>query len=184
MAKSKGKGSLFTWRCVVVIAAVVVYAAAVALVPRTLIEWKIPFGGAALVSAVVGAFSWKIWRWFTTSPRFIWNFIVAVTAFTGVFTALFYIVNYTNADTLTRHEEKAEVERVYTKVRHHTRRVGRNRYVQGDPYNVFFMQVKMSNGMSKELEIPYDRFRRIRTGSMVSLPVAKGCFGVPVILYR
>lgn len=184
MTKSGRKGSSrFVWRCVLAAVVVIAYAGACALVSRTLTEWWIPFAFSIALAFLAGVFLWKIWRWFTGSGRFIWNFLVCAVALTGIFSSAFYIVNYACADRATTHEEQAEVARVYYKVRHHSRRVGRNRYVQGEAYNVHFMEVKMSNGMLKELEIPYDCYRRTRKGERVTLPVAMGALGVPVILY-
>ena len=123
MTKSGRKGSSrFVWRCVLAAVVVIAYAGACALVSRTLTEWWIPFAFSIALAFLAGVFLWKIWRWFTGSGRFIWNFLVGAVALTGIFSSAFYIVNYACADRATAHEERAEVARVYYKVRHHPSR--------------------------------------------------------------
>lgn len=184
MTKSGNRGSgMFTWRCVAAGVVLVIYAGAVALVSRTLVDWQLVFAASALAAIFTSLISWKIWRWLTGSGRFVWNLIIGTVIFTGVFSAAYYIVNYSCADRSTTHMERAIVERVFYKERHRSKRVGRNRYVQGEAYHVYFMQVRLSNGMSKELEIPFREYRKTRKGKEINLPVAAGALGAPVILY-
>jgi len=155
---------------------------AISLIQNTLIDWRVPFAASAALAALTGTVGWKMWCWFTSSGRFLWNYIVHVVAFTGIFAAIFFIGNFASADRQSAHYEKAEVERVYHKVQYRTKRIRKNRYGRGEPYNVYYMQIRLENEMVKNLKISFAKYRKTGKGDTVKIPVAKGCFGVPVII--
>lgn len=185
MAKSekmyKGK---YIARCLLSAFVVILYVGAIALTSNTLIDWWIPFATSGALAVLTGIYCWKMWRWFTTSGKFLWNYITHVLAFTGIIAAIFYIGNYAFADHSTAHSEKAGVEKVYYKVQYHTKRIRKNRYGRGEPYNVYYMKIRLENGMVKDIKIPHKKYMKTRKGDTVTIPIAKGCFGVPVILYE
>ena len=58
---------------------------------------------------------------------------------------------------------------------HKSRRIGRNRYTQGEAYNVYYM---------KELQIEQKRYTQLHEGDTVPLFVSKGLFNIFVIKYN
>jgi len=125
-----------------------------------------------------------MWRRLTSSDKFLWNYGIHITAFTGLFAAVFYIGNFVLADRSTMHKEPAGVEKVYHKVQYRTKRIRRNRYGRGEPYNVYYMRIRLDNGMVKDIKIPHKKYMKTRKGDTVNVNVAKGGFGIPVILYK
>lgn len=174
----------YVTRCLLSAFVVILYAGAVALTSNTLTDWWIPFTTAGIIAALTGVYCWKIWRWFTTSGKFMWNYITHMLSFTGIIAAMFYIGNYALADRSSSQNKTAEVEKVYHKVQYHTKRIRRNRYGRGEAYNVYYMKIRLENGMIKDIKIPYNKYIKTRKGDTVTIPIAKGGFGVPVILYE
>ena len=160
---------------------VLVYAGAVALVPRTLITPWVPFCAAGMVAAATGAGMWRLWRRITAREKPFWNYLCHTVMMTGMLAAVFYISNYALADDSTYHEEETVLVRKYRETRHHSKRLSRARYVRGDPYYVYYMEVKFANGRTRELQIPANKYIRLKKGQKLRLPVARGFWNVPVI---
>jgi len=97
---------------------------------------------------------------------------------------LFYICNYTFANDEEGSIRKTIVEEKYKKVHHKSRRIGRNRYTQGEAYNVYYMKVKFGNEYIKELQIEQKRYAQLHEGDTVPLFVSKGLFNIFVIKYN
>ena len=72
----------------------------------------------------------------------------------------------------------------FHKVRHKSRRVGRNRYVQGEAYNVYYIKVRFGNDLLKELQVERNRYTRLHKGDTLSLFVSEGALGIPVLKYN
>lgn len=100
---------------------------------------------------------------------------------TGTLAAAFYISNYALADDTTCHEEETVLVRKYRETRHHSKRVSRTHYVRGDPYYVYYMEVRFSNGRTRDIQIPMNKYIRLKKGQNLRLPVARGFWNVPVI---
>lgn len=91
------------------------------------------------------------------------------------------VCNYAFAD--DERIEKAVVEKKYYKVHHKTRRVSRKRFTQGEPYNVYYMRVRLGNGETEEVKIDCNKYNRLHKGDTVTLSVSDGLFGIQVIKY-
>ena len=76
------------------------------------------------------------------------------------------------------------VESKYTKTRHRSRRLGRNRYAQGEAYKVYYIGVGLPDGRIKEMSATLKEYNRVRRGDTLAFPVERGFFGVPVIKRR
>ena len=73
---------------------------------------------------------------------------------------------------------------VFSKTRHRTRRVGRNRMAPGEPYKVYYLDLRLPDGRLKEMSATLGQYNRRHKGDTVALPVERGLFGVPVIKRR
>lgn len=150
---------------------------------HTHIEFRIPVGLSASLALLSGAVMWKsrFWIWLTKTSAFLPNYLCH-SACTGIFLlSLFYICNFAFADSASRHTEMAVVEQTYYKVRHKTRGVANRRYARREPYNAYYMRVRLESGFVKELMIKQQEYARLHEGDTVPLKVSKGLFGVPVI---
>ena len=109
------------------------------------------------------------------------NFIMGVIVASGVLAGGFYITNFAWADASTGHGERAVVERKYSEKHYHTRRVGRNRYVRGDAYYQYYLELRYANGYKLPLEVKLPRYRRVSAGDTVSVTIQRGLYSIPVV---
>lgn len=93
----------------------------------------------------------------------------------------FYTTNYIFSDKDSSETETAVVEKVYYKIRHKRKRINRKVYAQGEPYNVYFIDVKFSNGSVKSFEIPLRKYNKTHKGDSLSYPVERGLYNITVI---
>jgi len=164
-----------------IIATLLCYGSIIGLSSATLINPWFPIVTALAFAAITGfAFAQK-WEKFTNTASFILNYICHLIAVTGVFCASFYIVNYAFADSTTTHTVKAVVERRYSETRYKSKRIRRNVYGRGEPYKVYYMELKFDNGMRKARYINLKKFNRIRKGDTVKVDIARGALYIPVI---
>lgn len=141
--------------------------------------WIIAAGALA-----IGLFSsmtlWRAWAVITGSRKFWVNYAVSVAMDILVLMNIYYGLNYLLTEKESR-REPAVVERLYSETHHKSRRVGRNRYVQGEPYKVYRTEVRFMSGKKKELSMPFARWRRLHKGDTLHFNVSKGGLGMPVI---
>lgn len=160
--------------------AILAAAAAIVLADRTLAPWWL-FWGWAIAAAIIlsiplRTLAGRVTEWKNSTG----NQIIAAIYITIVAAGGLYTMNYAFADHTTRHDENVVVERKFTRTRHRSRRVGR-RYVRGDAYQVYFMQIRFTDGRTTELEISRNRYNRLRTGGTTTVNLATGLLGAPVI---
>lgn len=135
-------------------------------------------------SLAIGLFSsvtlCRAWAVITGSRKFWVNYTVSVVMDVLVLMNIFYGLNYLFSEKESR-REPAVIERLYSEIRHKSRRVGRNRYVQGEPYKVYCVDVRFPSGKKKEITMQYARWRRLHKGDTLRFNVSKGGLGMPVI---
>jgi len=152
----------------------------VGLADRTLVKWWLPGIVCLLIASVAAPLTAGLWGRLTGSNLRLLNMGVAL-LFTLVFTSgIFYSCNYIFASS-QGHEEKMEIVRKYTKTRYQSKRVGRNRYVRGAPYKVYFADIVFPDGRKKSLEIPFKSYKKCREGSEGKIMISRGFFGADVI---
>ncbi len=140
-----------------------------------------PIGTAVAFAAITGSVLADKWEWLTGSRRFILNYICHLAVVSILMAAAFYVVNYAFADAESSHTVKAVVERRYSETRYKTRRIRRNVYGNGEPYKVYYMELRFDNGMKKSRLIPLSKFNRVRKGDTINVNIAQGAFHIPVI---
>lgn len=163
---------------------IVFYGCAMGIHGETIVEWWIPVTVAVVMALVSGAVSGRFWARVTGSGSMLFNYLCHVVFSTGLFLTLFYGLNFAFADKNTEHYENAVVERKFSKTRHRTRRVGRNRMAPGEPYKVYYLDLRLPDGRLKEMSATLGQYNRRHKGDTVALPVERGLFGVPVIKRR
>lgn len=166
---------------VVVIVSILSYGAIFALNGLTLISFWIPLAVAVFLATASGLALWRVWARITRRSGLALNMLLNTLVLTGPLLALFYIINYACADNRTDHTEQVVVERLYSKTRHHTRRISRRHYTQGEAYKVYYTDIRFADGRQKSFSIPYSKYSRLRSGDTLSLGLYRGGFGVPVI---
>ncbi|MBD5224528.1 MAG: hypothetical protein HDS68_00955 [Bacteroidales bacterium] len=166
---------------VIVLLVIVSVGGSIALHGNTIVAWWLPLticGVMALASATV---LWRIWMRLTGSVSFFPNFICQAVFAWSLLLFGFYVTNYGFASEASKHVEDVTVEGVYSKTHYKSRRVGRGRYVRGEPYKVYYMEVSLADGRLKELSVTRDESRRLRKGTVLPLTFERGFWGAPVI---
>lgn len=143
---------------------------------------------AAAVALISGIALSRMWQKLLSFNNIYLCFAINAVVMTGIVTALILSLNYFTAAAKTHHIEKGTVERVFTKTRHTSRRVSRRVYVQGQPYKVYFIEIKLyddehdaSQPLVKEIEVKYATYRKTRKNDTIEIETSKGILGIPVL---
>lgn len=154
---------------------------AMALHRNTLVDWWLPAVVCAVPAALLAALYTRLIMSLAGLSR---PWMAACAGFALFFTALLgtaYSLNYFDSDPDSSLQCKATVSAKYTAERHRSKRVGRNRYVQGEPYTVYFIKMDIPGGRVKELEVTAGQYAGLRKGQSIDLQIERGLLGVPVI---
>lgn len=113
-----------------------------------------------------------------------WLYVISQLLSGGVMLmTLFYAVNFVFADD-NPVAEAAVVTGIYSEERHHKRRVGRGRYVDGEAYSVYKADVTVSDGLRVTISLTPGEYVRLHAGDSVKMRVAGGLFGFDVVRGR
>lgn len=157
------------------------YGLSIAIHHDTLINGWWPIAIATVVAVITSMWGWKLWIWLTDMKAVWINCIVHIVITTSILLASFYSVNYWAADRASEISRQVEITSKYYKIHHRTNRTGRRSYSRGTPYKVYFIEITFPSGRTKELQLPYSEYHRLKTGSKITLQVQRGFFGIPVI---
>lgn len=144
------------------------------------VGWTV-VAAAFLVSAITGRIMWKFWRQVTTGRTMWLNWSVHSLFFTVLLSASYFTINYFTATARPLVYERSVVTRVYSEQRHRSRRIGRRRYVQGEPYNVYKAEIESSRG-SMTIDLNLTRYNSLHRGDSLDLPFSSGIFGMQVLV--
>lgn len=138
------------------------YGGAMYLHDKTIVTWWIPAAISFLLAGISGLTMWRLWRRLTDSKSFVFNYICHLALSCGIFLFAIYFFNYTYAKESTTHTENVLVDKKFTKIRHHRQRVSRRSYRQGNPYKVYYFDLKFENGKEKTVSVSSSRYNRIQ----------------------
>lgn len=183
MAKSKNAiGKLGVLTIILIFITLILLGGIVALYDTTLISPLIPATASLALGLATALWLWKIWRPITGTQKQWPNFICHTACAAILAASLFYICNYAFADKENINKSRVEIVEKYHKVRHHTKRVSRNRYARGEAYNTYHIKVRLDNGTTHELNVTLNKYHRLHAGDSIDIPIAKGALGAPVIM--
>ncbi|MDE6297053.1 MAG: hypothetical protein K2L89_04325 [Muribaculaceae bacterium] len=147
----------------------------------TMIKWWIPLLFSGVIALATGTVLWRKWQILTEIDSFAINFISHL-IFASIFlTGLLYTLNYIGSACSTPYTEKAMVTEKYREKHYQSRRVGRNRYVRGNPYYEYYIEVRFNNGKDKKIQLPYKTYNLIKSGKEINLSISKGWLGAGVL---
>ena len=189
MAKSKTSGWRMFGIILVSVLVIVFYGIAIALFGMTLVKPGWIIGASVVFAAVTAMVLWRKWRMITGSSNVIINVICHLVAATGLFMAFILGVNYFGRDASDSVTVRGEVVKVYSETRHRMKRVARNRYTRGEPYQVYFMDVRLPDGRECKRSISLQRYNRFARSNYrhresrdsVELHLTKGALGMTII---
>lgn len=153
--------------------------AVITLLEYTLIRWWIPILCAGVFAVATGTILWKVWRRLTGSGSFPLNYAIHIIFTTFFLAGLYLTINFTGKSSMRK--EEVTVESKVREKHYRSRRVGRNRYVRGNPYYEYYVKVKMDDGSIRKVRVNYHPYLNIRSGEELTLSISKGALGLPVI---
>ena len=157
------------------------YGTIFALSSETLISPWLPVSASIIIAILSSIKIGGYWEYISTNSNIWLNRTIHVITTTAIVGGAFYSCNYLFDNDSTRHKEQVVVENRYHKVRYRSKRITRRTYTRGEPYKVYYIDVQFSDGRKKSLSVPFKRYKRIHTGDTISLNIATGLFGIPVI---
>lgn len=148
---------------------------------HTFMNYYLWFGVMAALGAVSAIPCVRLWQWLTSdAPR--WLCGVLHTVFFVIFlSGLFIGLNFLLTDFNSLPTTQAEVMRKYSETHYRSRRVGRNRYTRGEPYNVYKVEFRLADGRLRTFQLPLSRYNKLRPGHTAELRCGPGALGIPVI---
>lgn len=159
--------------------ALICLAGIMALSELTFMPGWIPWTISAATALGTGMWGKHLWRRITDCSNDIINYLMHTVMACLLVCCGLYAGNQLGAtDSGTTVE--AEVVKVYSETRHHSRRVGR-RYVRGDAYKVYYATLRFDNGLEREMPVSAARYRRLRPGMLLDVGVRRGGLGYGVI---
>lgn len=164
-----------------VLATIVLAAGALALERVTLIHWSKPAAACLAAALPLGVFLRRAISALTGLANKLLCSAIGVTAMFAALSGGFYIANYFGADDASRQKITARVIRKYSEERHRTRRVGRNRYIQGDKYMVYNLVMSLPGGKEMTRSVSTGEYIKTREGRTVDMYLVNGLFGIQVI---
>ena len=176
-----------TWRIIgmitVALTVIMLYGLSMALLSMTIVDlWKIAAISMGIAFAT-GISMFSKWHRLTHCRYKAINFLCHVVATTAISTAIILSANYFLRDEELTRTETAPVERIYTETRYHRKRISRKVYTRGEPYKVYFMEVRLPDGTSKNLQISlqsYNRLKAQKTRTTI-LKMTPGALGMTIV---
>ena len=178
MGKARN-GWLTATRIFVVLLVLISYGAAIGLQGLTLVRWWVPVLVCVIVAAGSGAVLWRWWPRITGIGAPWVNYVCHVVVGVGVLLVLVMLANRA----FSGGEERTvavRVERKYTETHYRQKRVGR-RYVRGEPYKVYYIEVSFPTGQRKAFGVTTGQYQRVWKGAELHVKVGRGALGMPVI---
>lgn len=152
-----------------------------AIYSNTIVKPWIPITGAAIIASVSVPPCAKWWK-FVTQSRSPWVNGLCHVLFTGsLLIFAFYFCNFHFAKHATIHTEQAVIERLYSETHYKTKRISRRTYGRGEPYQQYYMEVRLEDGRTKNLSVKFDDYRKLKKLDTVQLKMERGLWGIPVI---
>lgn len=153
----------------------------IVLLNFTIVNKPLLIGGVILFAVLSSFFCRRFQRYFSRSSNKYLNMAIhTVVATVVLLTAVLY-TNYITADFPISPNETDIVASRYSKERHRSRRVGRNRYVPGEKYYVYYLRVNFDSGETYDFEVSTQKYVNTRTGQKAAASSGRGIFGLKVV---
>ncbi|MDE5869794.1 MAG: hypothetical protein K2H18_06140 [Muribaculaceae bacterium] len=147
----------------------------------TMIKWWIPLLLSSVVAVATGTVLWRLWQKVTEIDSFALNYITHIIFYSLFLTGFLYTLNYFGSLNSVPHKEEAMVIEKYKERHYQSRRVGRNRYVRGNAYFEYYIEVRFNNGKDKKIQLPFSTYKLIKSGKEINLSLSKGWLGANVL---
>lgn len=164
--------------CVTVIA---FYLIALIIYGVTVVDPVMPVVTALALAAVAWPVSGGIWRAVMPGKPIWMKAIAHAIAATGMFLCIIFALNYLGRNPDTK-QECVEVAGRYKKKHYHTQRVNRRYVKRGAPYDVYYIKLKFTNGVEKELSLTRSQYKKApHQGDTIRMTISTGLLNMPII---
>lgn len=158
------------------------YVWSLVLYGNTVVQPAVPAVATMAVALALWFPMTGLWRRIMPRQKTMWRLCVHMIALTGAALLAIMALNYYGADRASTHEETVTVESRYIKERQRTRRINRRVYTaSGEKYNVYYICVRFGDGRTKEMQVSASRYRQLRVGAQIMLPMSRGLLGMTII---
>ena len=164
----------------VVLAVIVFYGLTFALWGMTLGNLMVIVVGSLFLAALSGLPIYNKWSAITGTHWLPINIVCHLVAATGFFMSLLLGINYWGRHSDCTKAERVAVVRVYSEEHYRSRRVGR-RYVKGEPYKMYYIDVALPGGYEKPLAVKPEKFRSYHNGDSVTVKLTPGALGMTIV---
>lgn len=182
---TSSKSGLSTGRKITMICAAIIgllsYGSAIALYGLTLINPWTAAGISLSIALATAALCRRLWNWMWDTPKEWVGILTHIIITTGFFCSSFLALNFFPASSRSAHKEKVEVVKVYREKHYQSKRVSRRTWTRGAPYYMYYIRVDVPGSRQKDLSVTLAQYNRIHKGDSVTLTLAKGLLGIPVI---
>lgn len=153
----------------------------IAIYANSLTSWWIPVIPAATVALGTAPMLSRKWERLTDIGNGIVNSLCHIFV-TGSLTYFAFLgVNYWGADRDSDVAERTEIVKKYRKSHTRYRRVSRRHHVPDGEYYTYHLLLRFDDGRDKEMEVPFDSYRKASVGGHRTLHVQDGLLGISVI---
>lgn len=147
----------------------------------TFVNYYIWFTVVVALGASTARPCFHFWEWITDGlPRWLCC-IMHTAAFSLLLSGTVIGSNYIITDFDKLPEVTATVTDKYTDTQYHTRRVGRNRYVRGNPYRVHYVVLRFTDGRNRSFKVSLSRYNRLKKGCQTTARMGRGALGLPIV---
>lgn len=147
----------------------------------TIVNKPLLIGSAILFALLSSFFCQSLWRYISRSSNKYLNMAIHTVAAAVVLLSAVLHTNYLTADFPISPNETGIVASRYSKERHRSRRVGRNRYIPGEKYHVYYLRVNFDSGETYDFEVSAQKYVNTRTGQKTAASSGRGIFGMKVV---
>lgn len=184
MQKPKAKGKTAqvlraVFGTILLIVVVMLYVGTYAMLHETLMPAWVPFMPAGIVALATGLLCAKWWRVLTGSRKRWINYCAHTAALTGVLAFAIVVSNKVFANP-SPVKASVTVERIYNETHYKSKRVTRRRYTRGEPYKVYYAEIRFDNGQLRDCHIPKRVYDKLSCKRPAIIEMQEGFFGYPV----
>lgn len=177
MSKTTGTISII----VTTIVAIGTYGVAAVMFNNLLTPWWIPGGYAFAFAVLTFVLAPKTASIVTDSANRWVNGIVHVGVITGVFLCSITAVNNIGVSSRVPEHVDAQIVKAYQTTHYTSRRISRNTYVKGSPYQVYHLQLLFPNGKEKTVTVPRETYTKLSRRKTVPVTLTPGLLGMQII---
>ncbi len=166
---------------IVLLISFLLLAVGMAIYADSLTSWWVPVIPAATVALGTAPMLFRKWEQLTDVCNGIVNFLCHLFVAGSLTYFAFLGANYWGADRDSDVTESTEIVKKYRKSHTRYRRVSRRHRVPDGEYYTYHLLLKFDDGRDKEIEVPFDSYRKASVGGHRTLHVQNGLLGISVI---